>query len=1088
MDNIPLLKVKLAIPELPNRVLYSERIKNLNIAGHRAVIITAPAGFGKTTAVLLSLRKNRDKMRWYRMEKEDSFLHVFYAHLIEALFGQEAKGVTDSARSLRSIGKISEEYPLLNAVICQDAWTLYPDGKDCIYMVFDDFHNVAGNTAIVESIRYFITNMPPNLRLIIMSRVDAGIPAGKLALNGSIALIDVQILRFTKEEVKKLISETYKIKLEYTDVDFIYKHSEGWIAGIAMIGHTVGFNPSDMRKLLPDDSNNQKILFRYLFNEAFGGSDKAMVKTLARISILPDFTCDDLKAVFNLANAAETVAWLERNNMYIQKIKAKATSYRFHSLFRSALLSVLNELFTPGEIEEMNLNAADYYMKLGDFNLAIRFLIAAGKTNEAIKIASAEGVRFMDAGDTDGVASIVQAFPGEIVQSNPYLLFMHGASQMNVESDQSYAYLHRSFLGFRQSGNFDLQMKAIGLMTAISFQKNDLKNIKSIISLLPKLKVVTKSRYARITLLFSAFMNLTWADKLRLGDILYRFIERIDFYEQLWDYTFKMAKGIILCRKGELEAAKEMINQILNHPTALINDHWRSIGMASCHATTSLMRDIEASQKLVVELATIGEKYNSDYALGYALRLAAYSKYQTRDIEGAVAQMDESASVFARFNNPIMVCVERMTKYLWEAEYAPAEPLAQKASAELSVLAALNPGQGFLELCQTTAGALFKEAGNYDEAENLLLKAYKTSKGKKARQSMCGTAMHLADLYYRKKDYKLEGKYLRIWGETTAGSGYVYFREMNYPALVRVCARCIEKKINPYPMQNIVGIYFGADAAACMAENPAQGYSDPKAFILNYSLSPIIKKVKLIKVKLFGSFKMSVDNVEIGENEWKTQKICGILKYLLANPKKTVSREVLSTVFWPESNAKAASTSLRAALYELRKTLARFGLAFESEDALIAEGKNGFHLCSRNTIETDTDIFTELYRQYKAKELPSEETKALLIRMTGLYDGDFLGGDLYDEWAALYCEHYKSVFIEVSYNLARLHMADDESEQAEALLLRHMKVDPFDEKACGMLIHLYNSTDQKNRAASLRRQFEKRFEAEMGIKPDLERT
>jgi DNA-binding SARP family transcriptional activator len=433
-----------------------------------------------------------------------------------------------------------------------------------------------------------------------------------------------------------------------------------------------------------------------------------------------------------------------------------------------------------------------------------------------------------------------------------------------------------------------------------------------------------------------------------------------------------------------------------------------------------------------------------------------------------------------------MACVDRMAQYLWEAEYAPAEPLAQKAFAELSALAALKPGQGFLELCQATAGALLKEAGHYDEAEKLLLKAYKTSKGKKARQSMCGAAMQLADLYYRKKDHVLEGKYLNLWGKTTAGSGYVYFREMNYPALVRVCARCMEKKINPYHMQHIIGIYFGADAAACMAENPAGASSNPKAFILNYSITPLMKKAKLIRVKLFGSFKLWVDNVDIGENQWKTRKICGILKYLLANPQKTVSREVLSTVFWPESNAKAASTSLRAALYELRKTLARFGLAFESEDALIAENKNGFHLCSRNTIETDTDIFTGLYRQYKAKELPPQETKALLIRMTELYDGDFLGGELYDEWGALSCEHYKSVFIEASYNLAGLHMAHDESEQAEALLLRHLKVDPFDEKACGMLIHLYNSTGQKNRAASLRRQFEKRFEAEMGMKPDLE--
>lgn len=88
MDYIPLLKAKLVVPEIPGKVLFCGRIKSLNITVHRAVIITAPAGFGKTTAVLLSLRKDRDKMRWYRMEREDSFLPVFYAHSLAYPFCQ----------------------------------------------------------------------------------------------------------------------------------------------------------------------------------------------------------------------------------------------------------------------------------------------------------------------------------------------------------------------------------------------------------------------------------------------------------------------------------------------------------------------------------------------------------------------------------------------------------------------------------------------------------------------------------------------------------------------------------------------------------------------------------------------------------------------------------------------------------------------------------------------------------------------------------------------------------------------------------------------------------------------------------------
>lgn len=1081
MDHIPLLKSKLIVPEIPGRILFSSRIKNLNITGYRVTIITAPAGFGKTTAVLLSLRKDRDNIRWYRMEKEDSFLPVFYAHLIETLFGHEDKDITDSARCLASIGKISEEFPLLNAVICQDAWTLYPEINSPIYMIFDDFQNVVDNAAIVETIRYFISNLPPNIRIIVMSRVDTGIRAGKLTLNRDILLIDEQALCFSEEEIAKLTSDIYKIKIDPDDTHTMYEYSEGWIAGITLLLHAAEPNLCNLGKLLTND--NRQNLFRYLLNEAFSGTDQDMMKTLASISLLPDFTCDDLKAVFNMENAAATIAWLERNNIYIQKTKTKITSYRFHSLFRSALLSVLNDLFTPAEINRMNLNAAYHYKSLGDFSSAIRFLIAAGRTDEAIGIAPLEGVQLIDSGDTDRVTSIIHAFPEECIESDPFLLFLRGATLMSTELDQSYEYLYRAFMNFRRSSNLDLQTRALGLMISISYQKNDLKSIRGIISQINKFKAVIMSKYARVTLLISAFMNAVWSDKLASGNILCKLVERQGIYEPLWEYTFKMAKVILLYRKGDLESAREIIEKLPIHPISQANDHWRTIGLVSCHNITSLMGDTGASQKLVGQLASLGEKYNSDYARAYALRLAAYTKYQTRDIAGAVSQMDESSGAFDRYGSPIMAYVQRMTKYLWEAEYAPAEPLCKKASLELDGLGALKPGLGFIELCWANVGALFKEAGSYAEAEGLLIKAYKVSKGKKACQSMCGAAMHLADLYYRKKEYSLEEKYLRIWGKTAADNRYLYFREMNYPTLVRVCARCIEKDINPDYMLRVIGKYFDTTNAARLAEAPARNAADPKEFISG--CSPSLQKTKVIRIKLFGTFKLVVDDVEIGEKEWKTRKICGILKYILANPDRTVSREALTAAFWPESDSKAAYTSLRVALFELRKILARFGMAFESEDALLAEGKNGFHLCSRNTIETDAGRFAGLYEKYNSESLSPREMQDLLVQMIGLYEGDFLEEDLYNEWTVLSREHYKSIFIEVSHKLAGLYIGSGESEQAEALLTQHMKVDPFDEKACSILIHLYNSTGRKNQASSLRRQFVKRFETEMGVKPDF---
>ena len=137
-----LLKSKLLVPEIPSNALFSQRIKNLHISNKRIVVITAPSGFGKTTSVLLSFKKEREQLRWYRLEKEDSFLLVFYTHLIETLFAGKEKGSLDCFRTLSSIQNISEEYPLINAQICQDAASVFTEEKERIYLVLDDFHNI----------------------------------------------------------------------------------------------------------------------------------------------------------------------------------------------------------------------------------------------------------------------------------------------------------------------------------------------------------------------------------------------------------------------------------------------------------------------------------------------------------------------------------------------------------------------------------------------------------------------------------------------------------------------------------------------------------------------------------------------------------------------------------------------------------------------------------------------------------------------------------------------------------------------------------------------------------------------------------
>ena len=109
------------------------------------------------------------------MDKEDSFLPLFYAHLLNTLFAGSESPHTESLDMLKGLQRIEEDYPLLNAQIVQDAFMLYGDSEEKIYLVLDDFHNVTDNKQIIDIIQYLIINMPECFSFVITSRTETGL-------------------------------------------------------------------------------------------------------------------------------------------------------------------------------------------------------------------------------------------------------------------------------------------------------------------------------------------------------------------------------------------------------------------------------------------------------------------------------------------------------------------------------------------------------------------------------------------------------------------------------------------------------------------------------------------------------------------------------------------------------------------------------------------------------------------------------------------------------------------------------------------------------------------------------------------------
>ena len=231
----------------------------------------------------------------------------------------------------------------------------------------------------------------------------------------------------------------------------------------------------------------------------------------------------------------------------------------------------------------------------------------------------------------------------------------------------------------------------------------------------------------------------------------------------------------------------------------------------------------------------------------------------------------------------------------------------------------------------------------------------------------------------------------------------------------------------------------------------------------------------------FGRFRLQIGARELTEKDFKTRKVSGLLKYILARG-KIQSREQLASIFWPEADRKSAGTSLRVALYELRKLLSGIGLGFDSEEALLEESKEGFALADAHVLVTDAQELEQLYEEWQ-KSRP-ENPLPLLLRICDLYKGPFLESGEYDDWVTIQREYYAGIYSEALHALGEIAVHSSYLPATE-YLLKGLEIDPLDALTYSQLIALFEQTGQSERAALLRRRFKKRYKQEMGFDAEV---
>jgi LuxR family maltose regulon positive regulatory protein len=370
----PILATKLYIPPPRSKIVLRphliERLNEGPSASRKLTLISAAAGFGKTTLVSEWVAVCERPAAWLSLDEGDNDPTRFLTYLVAALQTIEANIGAGILNVLQSPQPPPIE-SILTALLNEITTVL-----DHFIFVLDDYH-VIDSKPIDEALIFLLEHLPPQMHLVIATREDPHLPLARLRARGQLTELRAADLRFTPSEAAEFLNQLMGLNLSAEDVAALDKRTEGWIAGLqlaalSMQGH------QDTTSFIQSFTGSHHFVLDYLVEEVLQQQSESIQTFLLRTSIL-DRLCGPLcDAVLCSPSVSgqETLEYLEHANLFIIPLDNERRWYRYHHLFADVLRMHLM-VEQPDQVSALHRRASEWYEHNGSTDNAIRHALAA---------------------------------------------------------------------------------------------------------------------------------------------------------------------------------------------------------------------------------------------------------------------------------------------------------------------------------------------------------------------------------------------------------------------------------------------------------------------------------------------------------------------------------------------------------------------------------------------------------------------------------------------------------------------------------------------------------------------------------------
>jgi len=459
-----LLETKLFIPPARRKQVNRPRlIEQLNQGRDKALIlVSAPAGYGKTTLVSSWLRETNLPSCWVSLDENDNDLRRFLEYFIAAL-QKVIPGLETDVQGMLGMQPAPMDI-LVNLLINEIAEHAIP-----FVLVLDDFHFIQA-PPILEAVTFLLEHTPPQMHLVLLTRTDPPFPLSRLRVRNQLLEVRADHLRFTPAEITIFLNEVMGLKLPADDLKTLEARTEGWIAGLQLAALSMQGtkNPHDF---IYDFAGSHRYIMDYLAEEVLQLQPENIRLFLLKTSILDRMNGSLCDAVVNADatksfNGQATLEFLEQMNLFVIPLDNEKHWYRYHHLFADVLNRYLEKQL-PDQVRDLHRRAAQWYEQ-NDFVLeALRHSLAAGDHDSAVRLIEQNGCMLMMRGEAVTLRGWIEAVKYD-ADSHPWLAILKAWVFALTGSPERVEPVLRSADRFVSPTNLTLRMKImLGSMAAV---------------------------------------------------------------------------------------------------------------------------------------------------------------------------------------------------------------------------------------------------------------------------------------------------------------------------------------------------------------------------------------------------------------------------------------------------------------------------------------------------------------------------------------------------------------------------------------------------------------------------------------------